>query len=112
MKRFLIGTLIVSLLFCVGCQQQNGRAAFLSVLQDHAKLTTETNKAVLNTLNEEYQKAKDVMPSDRRAGIEDLMLRLDYISKQSEAIKKYSFQNATERDISELLKLRWYDGQK
>jgi hypothetical protein len=108
MKRILLAFFIT--LLCVGCTP--GRAVFVDVVQDHRVVTVETIDAVKKSIQDEVDERWDDLSPDDRAAVQDLMDRLDLISKQSELIDEYVTGTVDDELLSELLRNRWKEGRQ
>jgi hypothetical protein len=110
MSRLLYLAFAVIILFCaVGCQQK-GRLEFVTVVQDHEKLSIETNDAVIATIRGDMDNMRskgNLTPEIELAG-NKLIERLEMIKKQSQLISKYVQSTYVDEELlSELLKATW-----
>ena len=87
-------------LFIVGCSSQI-RPAFVSVLYDHKVLTTETSVALIKSIEEEK---KTTTKLEEIKTLNDLIIRLQTISKQSEVLYDYIKNNMTEEQLAAYIK--------
>ena len=97
-------------LFClVGCQPK-GRIEFVTVVQDHEKLSVETNNAVISTIRDDLKSMKYqgiLTPEIELAG-NKLIERLEMVKKQSQLISRYVQSTYVDEELmSELLNSTW-----
>lgn len=94
--------MITNLLISSGCVRLS--PGFITVVKDHRSLTNETNSAIILTLKEECDSAKN---QEQKNACLDLIDRLEIITKQSNAIDSYITNEITERDLILYLRSRW-----
>lgn len=96
--------LLISLLFITGCANKI-HPAFYDVVVSHDELVTETNHALIVSIQQDLQ--TNQYNEQQRKDALILIDRLQFIINQSDVMKKYIKQNADQETISELLRLRW-----
>jgi hypothetical protein len=96
--------LISTLFFIVGCTNKI-HPAFYDVVLSNNDLVTETNTALISSIQQDIQ--TNTYSDQQKQDALNLINRLQFIIHQSDAMKKYVKQNADQETISELLKLRW-----
>ncbi len=77
---------------------------FVTVVDDHRQLTTETNTTLIQSIQEEINSTSNAEKSE---ALEDLKERLEIISKQSEVIDKFVQDNLTPEQLAVLLSAKW-----
>jgi len=110
LKQLMI--MCLSLCLIVGCNS-TGKLEFVQVVQDHCELTTETNTAVIATIQDEIAEldSQGALTDDAREGIEDLIARLQLGIIQAEVIEEYVNANEVNEDLlTRLLRARWHEG--
>ena len=78
--------------------------SFVTTVQDQRVLTDETNAAIINTLQYECQAETDPVVA---SACDDLVERLNVISRQAVAIEKYVRNKLTEEELAKYLRTKW-----
>ncbi len=102
MKKLLKLATLPLLILISGCSTLS--PSFITVVQDHRTVTTETNTAIINTLRDECEAETD--PINLEA-CEDLIERLQIIFHQAVAIEDYVMDKATEEDLALYIRSKW-----
>jgi len=98
--------MILSLILISGCSSLS--PYFITVSRDHRVVTTETNAAIIGTLRDECESETDLV---KIKACEDLIKRLQVISRQSVAIEEYVMNKATEEDLAHYIRTKWRASQ-
>lgn len=104
MNKFLV--LVMFLMVPVlGCAK-DGRTEFVTVVQDHRELTTETNEALIRSIEDEMRQVRND-PAAMEA-LRDLIDRLRMIKRQSDVIDEYVKATLVDEElIAEMIRNRW-----
>lgn len=101
-----IKTLLISFCFLLAGCNKNGQVEFIDLTLDHKNLTTETNSAVIASIEDDLRSRPDLSPEDIKS-VQGLINRLKLITKQSEVIYQYLSVNEVNNEImSQLIQNR------
>ena len=103
---------IIALLSCVflfGCANKVN-PAFYDVVISHNQLTTETNNAIIKSIQEDL--STNNYNQEQESSARNLIERLDFIIKQSEVMSDYIKNQSDSDTISKLIQLRWHNQEK
>jgi len=98
---------------CTGCPQQ-GITEFIDVSYDHKILTTETLKALIDSVEDELQTARltGILTPSAEKGANDLIDRLSMIIQQSDVLNEYVIADMADTElISKLIRSKWKGSQ-
>lgn len=100
----MVKYLFVLFVFLVGCCPLKS-PEFVDLVHNHKELTTETMQSVILSIQDEMKEL--TLTEDEQTGMNDLILRLQTISKQSIIISDYVDHNMSYNDWSDFMRWKW-----
>ena len=108
MKRKCLLLIPFLFLFAVGCQKPY-QTEFISVVQNHECVTSETLSALVLSIKADAEKRE--LSTDESEAIDYLIERLEYIIGSGRVINEYVYlTHVNEEMLSNLLKYKWKRG--